>query len=65
VLLSTGYSSSAQHALRQGFVVLQKPYGLAQLEKALAELFARAEPGERQEGKVRRAHMRSGVAAGH
>jgi two-component system NtrC family sensor kinase len=65
VLLSTGYSSSAQHALRQGFVVLQKPYGLAQLEKALAELFARAEPGERQEGKVRRAQMRSGVAAGH
>jgi two-component system NtrC family sensor kinase len=62
VLLSTGYSSSAQHALRQGFVVLQKPYGLAQLEKALAELFAHAEPGERRDGKVHRAQMRSATS---
>jgi hypothetical protein len=35
VLLMTGYSSSAQDAVRQGFEVLQKPYGLVALERAL------------------------------
>ena len=35
VLLTTGYSSSAQDALRRGFDVLQKPYDLAALERAL------------------------------
>jgi two-component system NtrC family sensor kinase len=35
VLLTTGYSSSAQDAVRQGFAVLQKPYDLAALERAL------------------------------
>ena len=35
VLLTTGYSSSAQDAVRQGFAVLQKPYDLAALEGAL------------------------------
>jgi two-component system NtrC family sensor kinase len=35
VLLCTGYSSSAQDAVRQGFAVLQKPYGLAALEQGL------------------------------
>ncbi len=35
VLLTTGYSSSAQDAVRQGFEVLQKPYDLAALEHAL------------------------------
>ncbi len=35
VLLTTGYSSSAQDAVRQGFEVLQKPYDLAALERAL------------------------------
>jgi two-component system, NtrC family, sensor kinase len=35
VLLTTGYSSSAQDAVRRGFEVLQKPYGLAALERAL------------------------------
>ncbi|HXX03177.1 MAG TPA: ATP-binding protein [Xanthobacteraceae bacterium] len=35
VLLTTGYSSSAQDAMRQGFEVLQKPYDLAALERAL------------------------------
>jgi two-component system NtrC family sensor kinase len=35
VLLTTGYSSSAQDAVRQGFQVLQKPYDLAALERAL------------------------------
>ncbi len=36
VLLTTGYSSSAQDAVRQGFEVLQKPYDLATLKRALA-----------------------------
>jgi len=35
VLLTTGYSSSAQDAVQQGFAVLQKPYNLAALERAL------------------------------
>ena len=37
VLLTTGYSSSAQDALRRGFEVLQKPYDIAALERALRE----------------------------
>ncbi len=37
VLLTTGYSSSAQDAVRRGFAVLQKPYDLAALESALRE----------------------------
>jgi two-component system NtrC family sensor kinase len=35
VLLTTGYSSSAQDAVKRGFEVLQKPYDLAGLERAL------------------------------
>jgi two-component system NtrC family sensor kinase len=35
VLLTTGYSSSAQQAVREGFEVLQKPYDLAALKRAL------------------------------
>ena len=37
VLLSTGYSSSAQDAVRQGFVVLQKPFEFAALEQSVHE----------------------------
>jgi two-component system NtrC family sensor kinase len=37
VLLTTGYSSSAQDAVRQNFAVLQKPYDLAALDRALRE----------------------------
>ena len=37
VLLSTGYSSSAQDAVRDGFVVLQKPFDLAALEQGLRD----------------------------
>ena len=37
VLLTTGYSSSAQDAVRRGFAVLQKPYDLAGLDNALRE----------------------------
>ncbi len=43
VLLTTGYSSSAQDAVRQGFEVLQKPYDLAALQRALREARRRAE----------------------
>jgi len=42
VLLTTGYSSSAQDAVRRGFAVLQKPYDLAALERALREARAAA-----------------------
>jgi len=44
VLLTTGYSSSAQDAVRRGFEVLQKPYDLATLERASRE--ARGAAGE-------------------
>jgi two-component system NtrC family sensor kinase len=43
VLLTTGYSSSAQDAVRQGFAVLQKPYDLATLERSLREAHNAAE----------------------
>jgi two-component system, NtrC family, sensor kinase len=39
VLLTTGYSSSAQNAVREGFEVLQKPFDLAALERALLATF--------------------------
>ena len=42
VLLTTGYSSSAQDAVRRGFAVLQKPYDLAGLERGLREARAAA-----------------------
>jgi two-component system, NtrC family, sensor kinase len=45
VLLTTGYSSSAQDAVRQNFAVLQKPYDLAALDRALREAQS---AGERQ-----------------
>ena len=44
VLLTTGYSSSAQDAVRQGFEVLQKPYVLAELERALLQASSMAPP---------------------
>ena len=45
VLLATGYSSSAQEAVEQGFIVLQKPFDLAALEKSLRDAQKRkAEP---------------------
>ena len=42
VLLTTGYSSSAQDAVRAGFEVVQKPYDLATLERALLSAFKAA-----------------------
>jgi two-component system NtrC family sensor kinase len=47
VLLTTGYSSSAQDAIREGFEVVQKPYDLAALERALlAAMKASGRSGE-------------------
>ncbi|AXK81478.1 response regulator [Pseudolabrys taiwanensis] len=37
VLLATGYSASAQDAVHQGFVVLQKPYDLESLRRHIHE----------------------------
>jgi len=37
VLLTTGYSSSAQDAVARGFAVLHKPYNLAELERAVRD----------------------------
>ena len=42
VLLTTGYSSSAQDVVRAGFEVVQKPYDLATLERALLSAFKAA-----------------------
>ena len=42
VLLTTGYSSSVQDAVREGFEVLQKPYDLAALQRALLAAFKAA-----------------------
>ncbi len=40
VLLTTGYSASAQDAVREGVIVLQKPYDIAALERAIREAMA-------------------------
>jgi two-component system, NtrC family, sensor kinase len=48
VLLTTGYSSSAQEAVRQGFEVLQKPYDMPALERALLAARRAAGQSERQ-----------------
>jgi CheY-like chemotaxis protein len=51
VLLTTGYSSSARDAVAQGFVVLQKPFDLAALERGLREARRwKVEPAERVVG---------------
>ena len=39
VVLTTGYSTSADAALREGFVVLRKPYDLESLRKMLCAAF--------------------------
>jgi two-component system, NtrC family, sensor kinase len=54
VLLTTGYSSSAQDAVRKGFEVLQKPYDLAALERALLTAFKTAgKASDRQTASAR------------
>ena len=37
VVLTTGYSTSAQDAVHQGFIVVQKPFDLAALEQGLRD----------------------------
>ncbi|MGB7035068.1 MAG: ATP-binding protein, partial [Xanthobacteraceae bacterium] len=44
VLLTTGYSSSAQDAVRRGFAVLQKPYDLDGLRRGLRDACGAPEP---------------------
>jgi two-component system, NtrC family, sensor kinase len=48
VLLTSGYSSSAQDAVRQGFAVLPKPYDLGALQRALAAARKAAGKGGRR-----------------
>jgi two-component system NtrC family sensor kinase len=48
VLLTTGYSASAQDALRHGVAVLQKPYDIAALEEHIREAVAMAKAARRQ-----------------
>jgi PAS domain S-box-containing protein len=43
VLLTTGYSQSAQEAVREGFSIVQKPYDLRELSTAVRDLQARLE----------------------
>ena len=44
IVLTTGYSSSADSALAEGFLVLRKPYDLERLRKALAAAFTVEQP---------------------
>ena len=48
VLLTTGYSASAQDAVRQGVVVLQKPYDLEGLRRNIREAIEGAKARQRQ-----------------
>ncbi len=48
VLLATGYSASAQDAVRQGFIVLQKPFDAATLKARISEARRRAHARNRQ-----------------
>jgi two-component system NtrC family sensor kinase len=52
VLLASGYSTSARDAVAQGFVVLQKPFDLAALERGLREVQRKpvVEPARRAVG---------------
>jgi len=43
VVLATGYSASAEEALREGLVVIRKPYGRDELAAALAQVEPRSE----------------------
>ena len=48
VLLTTGYSASAQDAVRQGVIVLQKPYDLESLRRNIREAIDGAKARRRQ-----------------
>jgi PAS domain S-box-containing protein len=58
VLLTTGYSQRAQEAVREGRSILQKPYDLRGLSKAINELRARA-GAHAHADQAGRAQMRS------
>ena len=45
ILLTTGYSQKAQEAVREGFLILRKPYDLQGLFKATCELRAKSALG--------------------
>jgi two-component system NtrC family sensor kinase len=58
VLLTTGYSSRVHEAMGQGFEVLQKPYDLAGLKRALQSALKAADrPSAPAERERRRAAM--------
>jgi two-component system NtrC family sensor kinase len=42
ILLTTGYSQKAQEAVREGFLIVRKPYDLQSLFKAIRELRAKS-----------------------
>jgi two-component system NtrC family sensor kinase len=46
ILLATGYSNKAQEAVHEGFSVIQKPYDLQNLSKAISALHRTREPAE-------------------
>jgi two-component system NtrC family sensor kinase len=48
VLLTTGYSASAQDAVRQGVIVLQKPYDLENLRRNVREAIETTKARRRQ-----------------
>ena len=48
VLLTTGYSANAQDAVRQGVVVLQKPYNLESLRRNIREAIEGAKARRQQ-----------------
>ena len=60
VVLCTGFSTSAQNAVRQGFIVLQKPFDLITLEQGLREA---VRTSERQGAPGRSARLDSRPSA--
>lgn len=61
VLLTTGFSRSAQNAARRGFRVLHKPYDLAALQRAIRE----AQRTLERPGEQRTANLQAPAAAQH
>jgi PAS domain S-box-containing protein len=53
VLLTSGYSRSAQEAVREGFSIVQKPYDLRDLSTAVRDLQSRLATTNSSQGKVR------------
>src|SRR5665213_877239 len=53
VLLTTGYSASAQEAVRQGVVVLQKPYDLESLRRNIREAIETTKKRQRQDATAK------------